>query len=368
MFLSMASPESIVRRLADLVATDTQNPTGDERPLVTKLASELLAARASRVETFSVGRHHAVFAAFGDSPRVLINAHVDTVPANSGYSSPPLTLVERDGRLHGLGAADTKGAIAALLEALAHRAQHGPPIRDTAVLFSGDEERGNTVLRAFCGSERTRGLERAVVCEPTGCRVGTRHRGIGAARATATSPGGHSSRADSLTSPLVVLSRAAIAIDGWGRRRGPDGPAGFQGLCVNVASMTGGVAFNVVPTRVTLTVSFRPWPGANVAALHGELERTARAAAAPDDIEWEVVLANPAFATRRLEGFGALLGDAVRDPIDLQFWTEAPMLSDAGIDAVVFGPGHIAQAHAADEFVEPAQLVTACDAFIRGLP
>lgn len=364
----MSSPGSLQRRLTELVAMDTQNPSGDEMPLVNKLASELAAMGPSRVETFSAGRHHAVYAAFGESPRLLVNVHLDTVPPNSGYSASPWTLVERGGRLHGLGAADTKGAIAAVLEALAHRAARGPAVRDTAVLFSGDEERGNTVLRAFCASERTRGLERAIVCEPTGCRIGVRHRGVGAAQATVTSPGGHSSRADSMRSPFVVLSRAAVAIDAWGQRCGIQGPPGFEGLCMNVASMTGGVAFNVVPTRATLTVSFRPWPGADVTAQHAELENAARAAVAPDDIEWEVLLANPAFATRDLARFAPLLAGAMQDPIDLQFWTEAALLSQVGIDAVVFGPGHIDQAHAADEFVEAAQLVTACDAFIRGLP
>lgn len=364
----MPSLESMHRRLAELVAVDTQNPTGDERPLVSALASELVALRASRVERLSVGRHHGVFAAFGPSPRLLVNVHVDTVPANRGYTTPPLVLVERGGRLHGLGAADTKGAAAALLEALAHRAQAGPPVEGTAVLFSGDEESGNTVLRAFVASSHVRGLEQAVVCEPTGCRVGVRHRGIGAARATATSAGGHSSRADVLASPLAALSRAAVAIDEWGRRRRTQGPAPFEGLCVNVASMDGGVAFNVVPTRATLTVSFRPWPGADVAALHAELEKTARSAAAPDVLGWEVVLANPPLATRDVAAFEPVLGSLVHDPVDLHFWTEAALLSEAGVDAVVFGPGRIEQAHAADEFVEAAELAMACDAFVRGLP
>src|SRR5262245_50802693 len=93
----------IAQRLADLVAFDTQNPQGQERPLVDKLAADLHGLGADSVETFGAGEHHAVLARFGASPRLLINAHVDTVPANAGYSSPPHTLVERDGRLYGLG-------------------------------------------------------------------------------------------------------------------------------------------------------------------------------------------------------------------------------------------------------------------------
>jgi acetylornithine deacetylase len=356
------------RRLAELVAIDTQNPMGDERPLVAKLASDLRHVGASVVETFEVGRHHAVFATFGPSPRILVNVHVDTVPANTGYTRPPLELAEWDGRLYGLGAADTKGAIAAVLEALALRSKAGRPVTGVAVLFSGDEERGNTVLRAFVESGRARGLERAIVCEPTSCRVGIRHRGIGAARGTVTSPGGHSSRADSLAAPVVALSRAAVALDGWGRRHRHDGPPGFEGLCLNVAAIDGGVAFNVVPSRATLTVSFRPWPGADVASFHRDAEAVARAAVAPDPIAWDVMLANPAFATRHLAGFAPLLGNRTEHPVDLQFWTEAALLSEAGIDAVVFGPGDIAQAHAADEFVEALELTAACDALVHGLP
>jgi acetylornithine deacetylase len=356
------------RRLAELVAIDTQNPMGDEHPLAAKLASDIRRVGASVVETFAFGRHRAVFASFGPSPRILVNVHIDTVPANTGYTRPPLELAERDGRLYGLGAADTKGAIAAVIEALDRRCQAGRPVQGVAVLLSGDEERGNTVLRAFLETGRARGFERAIVCEPTGCRVGVRHRGIGAARGTVTSAGGHSSRADSLVAPVVVLSRAAVALDAWGRRHRRAGPPRFEGLCLNVAAIDGGVAFNVVPSRATLTVSFRPWPGADVVSLHRDAEAVARAAAAPDPIEWEVMLANPAFATRDLARFAPLLGNRTADPVDLQFWTEAALLSEAGIDAVVFGPGDIAQAHGADEFVEARQLAAACDALVHGLP
>ena len=129
----------------------------------------------------AVGRHAYVYARFGAGvPRLLLNAHVDTVPANAGYTSPPHELVRRGNRLHGLGSADTKGAIAAILEALAA----GPVTRPVGVLFSGDEEHGGSCIRAFLDTEAARGLTQAIVCEPTQCRVGARHRGIGAATAT----------------------------------------------------------------------------------------------------------------------------------------------------------------------------------------
>jgi acetylornithine deacetylase len=352
------------RRLADLVAFDTQNPSGNERPLALHLARELSALGADNVENFTAGRHHGVLARFGSAPRLLINSHIDTVPANSGYTGPPHRLIERDGRLYGLGSADTKGSIAAILEALAQRRAAKSPIRDLAILFSGDEEKGATVARAFLASPRARGLERAIVCEPTLCRVGHRHRGVAAIEVVATSPGGHSSRADDLASPMVILARVALAVDQVGQRHRALGTEGFRGLCVNVAGFEGGVAFNVIPSRARLTVSVRPPPGSNMRAILGELESEAKRAAAPERIDWAVVHENPPFATREIKAFEPLLGERTRTPVDLGYWTEAALYAGAGIDAVVFGPGDIAQAHGADEFVEVAQLEAARDAFL----
>jgi acetylornithine deacetylase len=363
----MSAESSLRRRLADLVGFDTQNPSGNEGPLALHLTSELSALGADSVEAFTAGGHHGVLARFGPSPKLLLNAHIDTVPANSGYTAAPHRLVERDQRLYGLGTADTKGAIAAILDALGQCRSQSRPIRDVAILFSGDEEKGATVVRAFLASGRARGLERAIVCEPTGTRVGRRHRGIAAIEAVATSPGGHSSRADDLPSPLGTLARAAVALDALGQRHRQRGSEGFRGLCLNVAGLDGGVAFNVIPSRARLCVSVRPPPGSNMRAILGEMESEARRAAAPEALGWSVVHESPPFSTRDLAAFEPILGERTRTPVDLAFWTEAALLGAAGIDAVVFGPGDIAQAHAADEYVELAQLETARDAFVAVL-
>jgi acetylornithine deacetylase len=353
-------------RLAELVSFDTRNPEGDEKPLVHKLARDLAALGAAAVEEVDVGDHAYVYARFGaERPTLLLNAHVDTVPTNSGYSSPPHILVRRGDRLHGLGAADTKGAIAAILEALAARAPDRQP--HVGVLFSGDEERTGTCIRAFLDSDAARGLTHAIVCEPTGCRVGVRHRGIGAATATLEGPGGHSSRVDGIVNPISVLARAAVALDDWGISERDRGPAGFQGLCLNVASLDGGLAFNVVPTRATLSLSLRPAPGADLAAVLAEAERRVRAATAPHAVTWKVEAQSPPFETRALGAFAPFLGAAVEKAVDLGFWTEAARLSERGIDAVVYGPGVVEQAHAADEHVTIAELETARTTFAHVL-
>jgi acetylornithine deacetylase len=355
---------SLVDRLAELVSFDTQNPSGEERPLVLHLGTELRGLGARTVEEVEVGEHAYVYARFGaEAPKLILNAHVDTVPANSGYSSPPHLLVRRGERLYGLGTADTKGAIAAILEALSA----GPVRRSVGVLFSGDEEHGGSCIPAFLASPAGRGIERAIVCEPTRCRVGVRHRGIAAATATLTGPGGHSSLVDGIVNPMAVLARAAVALDEMGIAHRGQGPAGFQGICLNVAALDGGIAFNVIPTEATLSVSLRPAPGASVEALLAEAERRVREATAPHTrgqvLAWNVVSARPPFATRALGDFPAPFGTPAEEPIAVDFWTEAAHIAASGIDAVVYGPGAIAQAHAADEYVEIAELEAAAAAF-----
>lgn len=364
------SDDALVTHLRELVAFDTQNPSGRERPLADKLADELRELGAHAVEVGEVGRHAFVYARLGgETPRVLVNAHLDTVPANAGYTRSPLALEHVGQRLHGLGSADTKGAITALFAALRLRRRLGAWPEHVAVLLSGDEERGNTCMRAFLDSANARGLTHAIACEPTGCRIGIRHRGIVILRAVATSPGGHSSRADILPAPVATTARAAVALADMGKAHRGRGPQGFPGLCMNVADISGGIAMNVIPSRAELSASLRPPPGADLPALVREAEARVRDAIAVDgaDIEWYVDVINPPLQTRDPAAFAGLLGAEAQACVDLDFWTEAALFVAKGIDAAVFGPGYIEQAHAPDEYVDLAQLRQARDAFLKVL-
>jgi acetylornithine deacetylase len=354
--------------LEELVRVPTHNPGGDERRLASLLADRLRAAGADAVEVIETPREGTVGAsvlARWGRPSLLVNAHLDTVPPNAGWSSDPFVAVRSGGAVHGLGAADTKGAIAATVAAIETLRARGERPRDAMVLFSGDEEHGNRCMRALLDGGALAGCRRAIVCEPTSLQAGTRHRGIVKIVVKQEGQGGHSSRADQLPAPVGELARLAAAVHEWGRARRDAGPPGFPGLCVNVAMLEGGIAFNVVPARAALTLSLRPAPGADVAAILDEIRAMAARLVPSATME---IAEKPPFATRALDGFRGLLGDVrVGAPIDLGFWTEAALLVEAGIDAVVCGPGAIEEAHAADERVPAAQLHAARDLFAHAL-
>ena len=71
------------------------------------------------------------------------------------------------------------------------------------------------------------------------------------------------------------------------------------------------------------------------------------------------------FAARSPEILSKVCGGL--PPVDLPFWTEAALLSEAGVNAVVFGPGHVDQAHKPNEYVEASQLLTAAKVYQAAL-
>ena len=356
---------SVIDLTCELVRFPTHHPSGakpggDELALLRHVAPLLAARGADEVKVVETGRGAGdpggyVYARWG-RPTLLFNAHVDTVPANTGWSRDPWTPEVEAGRVWGLGSADTKGAIAAIVTALERRRPDG-----VAVLFSGDEERGTAAVRAFLASPERAGVTHAIVCEPTTRRAGIRHRGVLAEEARIAGAGGHSSKADTMPAPIPVMARLAVALDDLGKAARGAGPADMPGLCMNVAAIDGGVAFNVVPDAATLLYSIRPPPGFDRAGWDARVRAAARAIDPAITIDPRIDHAP--FACSDPDGARALVGGHVTDLVALDFWTEAALHEAAGIAAVVVGPGDIACAHAPDEWVAVDDLEWATDLF-----
>lgn len=342
----------VLEHLRKLVAFDTRNGSGNEIACVNWLAEALRAHAPDTLIVETVGRSRGktdsafVLASWGQ-PKTVLNVHIDTVPSGEGWTADPLTLVERDGRAYGLGTSDIKGAAAAILAGL-----DDVRPRDVAILFSGDEEHGSEVMPAVIERGHLSGIERAVVCEPTSCRVGRAHRGMLAFSATFRGPGGHSSLSDIIEAPLLKAARFAAALGNFKEAHNTFGDDPFKGLCVNIGELKSDGAYNVIPTIATAWVSMRPPPGDDVNARERDLIAMARAASA--DVDTDTIVAFAPFASRDIQAFMPVF--ASEEVVDLPYWTEASMMSGAGLNAIVYGPGNLEQAHRPDEYVEIDQL------------
>ena len=355
--------DNILLWLEKLVAFDTRNGTGDEPACLEFLQSSLEKYSPDEIILGKVSRSRGkaesgyVLARWG-KPRVILNVHIDTVPSGEGWTSNPLTLKRESDRVIGLGTSDIKGAAACILSAI----ERVSP-KNVALLFSGDEEHGSEVMPEIIRRGHYGGAMTAIVCEPTNCEVGRRHRGMLALTAEFSGRGGHSSLSDVTERPLLQAARLAAAFGEYGDKHIDFGQAPYKGLCLNIGDIENDGAYNVIPTRSKLWTSMRPPPGDNVKAREAALIQIV-SNITPEAIT-DIIVAFEPFATREISAFQPIFTDS--PIVDLPYWTEAAMLSEAGLNVVVYGPGDVEQAHKPNEFVSHAHLMTASKVYQRAI-
>jgi len=240
------SEARIISWLGPLIGFDTRNGRGDEVACTAWLAEQLKSFAPDAIKTQNVKRSRGksdsayVLAVWG-TPKILLNVHIDTVPSGSGWISDPLTLRREGERYIGLGTSDIKGAAACILACLE---QVKPD--NAAILFSGDEEHGSEVMPLAIAQNNLGDIPHAIVCEPTSCTMGARHRGMLAMSVKFTGPGGHSSLSDITEAPLQKITRFAAGLSDYGDKFKPIGEVPYKGLCLNIGDISGDGAYNVI--------------------------------------------------------------------------------------------------------------------------
>ena len=346
--------QSILPHLEALVSFDTRNPpraigTGGIfdyiRTQLPGFQAEVTDHGAGAVSLFAVR----------GQPTRLFNVHLDTVPSSPAWTADPLWLRIEEDRAIGLGACDIKGAAAGLIAAA--QATQG----DAAFLFSSDEEANDPrCIRAFLS--RDHGFREAVVAEPTRCEAVLAHRGISSVRMAFRGRAGHASGVAALDSSALhhAVRWSNRALDFVGleshRRFG-----GLTGLRFNIGRIEGGIKANVVAPAAELRFGFRPLPSHDIDHLHAAFQGFT----APDALDaYEEAFRGPPLPAGdvadaednrlRARDLADELGLPIGNAVD--FWTEASLFSQQGLTAIVYGPGDIAQAHTADEWVSLEQL------------
>ncbi|MEP7140886.1 MAG: acetylornithine deacetylase [Caldimonas sp.] len=311
---------------------------------------------------------------------VIVSGHTDTVPWDGqDWSLDPLGAVLRDGKLYGRGSADMKGFIGlALAQTPAFLAADLPFAIHFA--FSYDEEVGCFGARRLIADLRARGLapRACIVGEPTGMVPALAHKGVYRWRCCIKGRAAHSSLTPRSVNAIEIGARVVGKLGDMAERfrTGPQ----YEGFDVpyttsSVGVIQGGIADNVVPEDCRFHYEFRNLPGADVRAMQDEvrayaasLEPAMRAVAPEAGIRFEPICETPAFLARADDPavlLAARLAEADATTL-VAFGTEAGLFQAAGIPTVVCGPGHIAQAHQADEFVSLDQLA-ASERFLLGL-
>lgn len=314
---------------------------------------------------------------------IVLSGHTDVVPVeDQPWSSDPFELTRRDGKFYGRGTSDMKGFIALCLALVPEML--GRPLKTPIHLaFSYDEELGclgAPHLIAELGRRFHKpGL--AIIGEPTSMRLGTRHKGCYSFETDVIGRDGHSSQTHKGANAISAAAEIIGELERIAEELRASGisDANFEPpySTINIGKIHGGTAINIIARHCQVQWDFRATPGADPNALvlprlerfvaERVLPRLQRVAPEAEIVTRPRVRVPP--LTEEKDGAAEALVrflTGANETIGMAFATEAGQFQEAGLSAIVCGPGSIAQAHQPDEFIEISQL-EAGDQFLRKL-
>ncbi|MDH5760381.1 MAG: M20/M25/M40 family metallo-hydrolase [Gemmatimonadota bacterium] len=371
--LALAEAGDPVALARTLVSTPSVNPSlttgGAGEGEVARLCATWLERWGFDVDVVEVAplRWNVIAQLDGAGPTLLLNGHIDTVGV-AGMTIPPFSGRVEDGRILGRGACDMKGGIASLLAA-AYRLSRSGPRPGLVVALTADEEHASLGMARLMESGVR--ADMAVVCEPTSLAVMPAHKGFVWVKATFRGRAAHGSRPDIGVDAIQHAGRYLALLDGYSRDLAGKEPHPLLGYgSVHAGLIEGGSAESVYPDWCEVVLERRTLPGETESGVESEfralLDRLA--GQVPDlKAELEVTLARPGTEVGTdsplVQGLLDASGrhDVVRPIEGMTAWVDAAYLNEAGIPAVCFGPGSIAQAHAAEEWVDVREVEVCAD-------
>ncbi len=342
----------IVETLTRLVEIESVNPAlvpggSGEQALAGYVAEWLQSAGLSANRRDLGGRRANVLGVLkgrGGGKTLMLNGHLDTVGVQ-GMAEPFGARVE-GGRLYGRGALDMKGGLAAALGAAAALARQTPLRGDLMVAAVADEEYQGLGTRALLENVSA---DAAIVLEPTGLEVATAHKGFAWAEIETLGRAAHGSRPQEGRDAILFMGPVLAGIGELQERldAAPTHPL-LGKASVHASLISGGQELSSYPAACRLSLERRLLPGEDASTFQRELEELLAALQGSD----------PEFRARLSMGYSAGALETSREhPLarDLlacarrtlgkgefgaqSFWTDAGLLSAAGIPSVLFGPG-----------------------------
>ncbi len=302
-----------------------------------------------------------------DRKGLALSGHMDVVPAGEpGWESDPFTLTDRGDRWVGRGACDMKGFVALAVNLVAEAASPERLARMTAPLalvLTYDEEVGTLGARWL--AEDFQGLEslpRAmIVGEPTSLAVVGLHKGHLKMRATFSGKSAHSGYPHLGANAIVPAGRAIVALAELGamlEREGAPSGERFPDVpfaAINVGTVRGGSAINIVPDACIVEIGVRTMPGLESDRLAPRVEAAIASVPLPAGVtlRTEILSDSPPMSLAPEAPIHRLLCELNRQEgtRSVGFATDAGWLACAGFDCAVFGPGTIEVAHKPNEWM-----------------
>lgn len=378
------SEPAVVELASELVGRPTPNPPGNEDGLVEFLTERLKSLPvAFGIKTREVKPNRSSLIARAGDPAagtLLLTGHMDTVPATpEDWETDPYDFHRKGNELIGRGTSDMKCSLAAKLLAAESYLAGSDQTGEIILAFTVDEERGGAGTQALVAN----GIEAdgAILGEPTDMNVGVAHKGAARYELTVRGENAHSGRPDKGTNAIAKTKRVLDRIEALDEEiRDVRHDLLTPGSSVSVTEISGGLAPNVIPAEVSITIDWRFLPGmpTEAAAYDQRLEEALDGLTFdgdPIDVEidrWDFgrAVESPTDSDIVTAVRAAVREEGISDElVGFNAGTDARyLIHDADIPTVLFGPGHIERdAHTVNESISVDDLVATIRTYSRAI-
>ncbi len=366
-------PHPVLAILSDLIAIPSTFPPGDTAAICAYAADRLEKAgyhvQILHRDRPQIANVVAEWDGAAPGPTLMFNAHADTVGIGerAAWETEPLVATVIDGRVHGLGAGNCKGSMAAQLWLAEQVARRGGPARGRIVFtFCGDEENlgpdGAYYLREV-GAVKP---DMLVVGTQTENQLITAERGVMWVEVTARGLSAHAGNPAAGDNAILRLMRVMTHIDAVMAERLRDRKVGDQQSTMNIGIFRGGENTNVVPNLARVEIDRRLLPEEKIAEAFAEIEALVKAHPEAEHLSCRLLTGTNGFRApykgplvsalcASIEGVTGAPARFLKDTGA----SDGRYFADDGIEIVNFGPGAGWQGHKANEYVPLDELVAA---------
>ena len=367
--------------LNELVSTNSVNPDVGNGPGELAL-SDLLFDMLTDIGRLEVRRQRvadersnvvAILRGAGGGRSLMLNGHMDTVGVE-GMIVEPFSPFVREGFLHGRGACDMKGGIAAMVGVAKSLADSTLKLRGDLILsFVVDEEHMSLGIRKLVEEYKA---DAAIVGEPTNVRIATAHKGFVWVEIAIRGRAAHGSVPEKGVDAIVYGAKVVTRLSDLQSKLGIRGHPLVGTPKIHASMIEGGSHWSIVPDRCLLRLERRTIPGETNALVMQEIQELLDAVKQENsnfNAEAHSVLERPALETAPTEPIVHELQQAIMEVTDIDptiagvpYWTDGAILSrSASIPTCLFGPGDINLAHSPDEYIDVEDVLRAAEVYSR---
>ncbi|MCS7139147.1 MAG: M20 family metallopeptidase [Candidatus Nezhaarchaeota archaeon] len=366
----------IVNLLVKLIRARSENPPGLEEEAAI-IVMDYLKDKGLDYKVYekSKGRTNVVCSMGYGRPNLAFICHLDVVPAGTGWSKPPYEGVVEEGKVYGRGSTDNKGALASLLVAastvkdIVEKSAQGT----VTIAAVADEEQGSTYGISYLTSHVGFKPDYAIVCESTGCNtIVVAEKGILRLRLKSRGRLAHGSRPHEGINAILKMAKVLVRMESLTMKYEPH-PL-FTPPTINVGTIVGGEAVNVVPSECKCTLDIRYLPSQTPSTILNEINSIIEELKLHDpqiDVEAEMISFEDPIVTSQDHPLVKLVANSASKvlgfkpkPVGIGGGTVAKLLVKSGVPSIVYGPGDESMCHRADEHIDVMQLKLAAQIYM----